>query len=582
MGAGVILLLVGAGTAYRLNQPAVGTGEPEGTRVTEDFEGVRDSEQLARAATGPGASTAAITATIPVYAGDGGPPLNLLALIPEGASTASTQLHYCLPAALLPTQGRLQDDRGNALEFTAVTWERTTGMVLLAGPAPDPSPEGFSPLNIGAIRQVSDADDLWALTNRGERLDDLRVVDRGIPMGFGTVLPTGAVVLDADQRALAYMTRMGGYPLHPLASWLQSGSTRPLDALQEEVRANTPALILVDAQQRLESADADLASVEEALTLLAHGQALARDRVTLESLDELLRFGHLQRIRLLSAIDGSRALNQALESLALFGTHPRIHNDAILLALDVGNPDTALDLFGSLRAQDPAMATQMERLVTRKLRTVIAAWLRGSQDQAALRLLERSVFIFPTDAELRLLYAEALEQFQNSPAAQIQAEEAVRLDPSLGSRANRFLTVRTRGQRSGTRLVIPFNSRRNQILTKGSAGRFELEFIIDTGATYTTIPTRIARSLGLGGTGQPIQVQTASGTIRAEQVVVPSITIGGRIEVRNVTAVVLDLPGTLDGRGLLGLNVLGRLNMQIDSERSQLILTSGRSRRRRR
>ena len=62
----------------------------------------------------------------------------------------------------------------------------------------------------------------------------------------------------------------------------------------------------------------------------------------------------------------------------------------------------------------------------------------------------------------------------------------------------------------------------------------------------------------------------------------PSITIGGRIEVRNVTAVVLDLPGTLDGRGLLGLNVLGRLNMQIDSERSQLILTSGRSRRRRR
>ena len=526
---------------------------------------------------------ASLTAIIPVYTEGSARALNLLALIPAGGSSDSRQLHYCLPVALLPTQSPFRDDRGNSIEFTAVTWERTTGMVLLTGPAPDPTPDGFSPLMIGDIRQLGKGDALWALTSRGDTVTDLRVVERGIPLGFDEELPTGSVVLDLEQRALAYVGQSGGLPLHPLAAWLESGSGRPLADLQEEVRANSPALILVDARRLLDSAGVTLESIEQALTLLALGQALARDRSTLESLDELLRFGHLQRIRLLSVIDRTRALDQALESLALFGTHPQIHSDAVLLSLDSGDPDTALDLFGALRAQEPELATQITGRVTPRLRSLAGEWLRGGRDQAALRLLERSVFIFPTDPELRLLYAEALEQFKNSPAARIQAEEAVRLDPSLISRANRYLAVRTLGRTSRGRVVIPFDSRRNQIVTRGAAGGIDLDFIVDTGASYSTIPSRVARALGLGGsTGKTVRVQTAGGIITAEQVVVPSLTIGGQIEVNNVIAVVLDLPGTLDGKGLLGLNVLGQLNMQIDSQRSRLILNSGRSRRRRR
>ena len=60
---------------------------------------------------------------------------------------------------------------------------------------------------------------------------------------------------------------------------------------------------------------------------------------------------------------------------------------------------------------------------------------------------------------------------------------------------------------------------------------------------------------------------------------VPELTIGS-IRIRRVRAVALDLPGSLADKGLLGLNVLRRLNMRLDSENGMLLLEK-RSRRRR-
>jgi predicted aspartyl protease len=53
----------------------------------------------------------------------------------------------------------------------------------------------------------------------------------------------------------------------------------------------------------------------------------------------------------------------------------------------------------------------------------------------------------------------------------------------------------------------------------------------------------------------------------------------GSLEVKNVQAVVLDLPDTLQGKGLLGLNVLQRLDMEIDSQNGMLVLKQSRGRR---
>ena len=51
----------------------------------------------------------------------------------------------------------------------------------------------------------------------------------------------------------------------------------------------------------------------------------------------------------------------------------------------------------------------------------------------------------------------------------------------------------------------------------------------------------------------------------------------GSIDVRRVSVLVLDLPGNLSGKGLLGLNVLKKLNMRLDSENARLLLEKRRS-----
>jgi predicted aspartyl protease len=54
----------------------------------------------------------------------------------------------------------------------------------------------------------------------------------------------------------------------------------------------------------------------------------------------------------------------------------------------------------------------------------------------------------------------------------------------------------------------------------------------------------------------------------------PVLAIGG-LRLARVNAVVLDMPGTLAGSGLLGMNVLSRWNLQIDGQNGRLILQSG-------
>ena len=103
-------------------------------------------------------------------------------------------------------------------------------------------------------------------------------------------------------------------------------------------------------------------------------------------------------------------------------------------------------------------------------------------------------------------------------------------------------------------------------------------FIVDTGASYTTIPTSVAKALNLLHAKNPIvEVTTAGVVVKRRRVVVPSLTIAGKITVHKVTALVMDLPGHLAGKALLGMNVLGTLNME--SRNGRLILWRGGKRR---
>ncbi len=88
---------------------------------------------------------------------------------------------------------------------------------------------------------------------------------------------------------------------------------------------------------------------------------------------------------------------------------------------------------------------------------------------------------------------------------------------------------------------------------------------VDTGATYTMIPWKIAQSLGSAPekSGRHILITTASSTEEAPLVVISQVVCLGRI-IDNLEVVVHDLPATSRIDGLLGLNALRALGIKID------------------
>jgi aspartyl protease family protein len=83
-----------------------------------------------------------------------------------------------------------------------------------------------------------------------------------------------------------------------------------------------------------------------------------------------------------------------------------------------------------------------------------------------------------------------------------------------------------------------------------------VEFLVDTGATGTAIPERLARELGLRSVGT-VQSRTANG-VATGSVVVGDLSLQGGVRAERLRMVAL--PGLESP--LLGMDVLGRLRWQ--------------------
>jgi len=95
---------------------------------------------------------------------------------------------------------------------------------------------------------------------------------------------------------------------------------------------------------------------------------------------------------------------------------------------------------------------------------------------------------------------------------------------------------------------------RGQYLTSGTMNGQPLRFLVDTGATAVALSSRQARRLGINfAKGDPTQVNTAGGVVKAYSISLDRIKVGG-IEVRNVEAAILE--GVYPGVALLGMSYL--------------------------
>ncbi len=103
---------------------------------------------------------------------------------------------------------------------------------------------------------------------------------------------------------------------------------------------------------------------------------------------------------------------------------------------------------------------------------------------------------------------------------------------------------------------------RGHFVTMGSINGGSVRFLVDTGATFVSLPAAEARRLGIDYLrGQRGQMQTANGVATAYRVTLDSVRIGD-IEVNNVDAVVSE--GDALGVTLLGMSFLNRMEMKRD------------------
>jgi clan AA aspartic protease (TIGR02281 family) len=103
--------------------------------------------------------------------------------------------------------------------------------------------------------------------------------------------------------------------------------------------------------------------------------------------------------------------------------------------------------------------------------------------------------------------------------------------------------------------------------------RAEVNFVVDTGASYTMISRATAKelSIDLNDKFPTMPFQTANGVVRAPLIKLESIDVGG-LQIQDLVAAVHDVFPDPSISGLLGLNFLSNFRLDIDTRGAVLHL----------
>ena len=118
--------------------------------------------------------------------------------------------------------------------------------------------------------------------------------------------------------------------------------------------------------------------------------------------------------------------------------------------------------------------------------------------------------------------------------------------------------------RGGRQLVTLAADTSGHFIAMGSINGASVRFLVDTGATFVSLPAAEARRLGINYLqGERGQLQTANGVAAGYRVKLDSVRIG-EVELNNVDGVVSENDAM--GMILLGMSFLNRMEMKRDGQ----------------
>lgn len=98
------------------------------------------------------------------------------------------------------------------------------------------------------------------------------------------------------------------------------------------------------------------------------------------------------------------------------------------------------------------------------------------------------------------------------------------------------------------------------------------EMILDTGSSFVTLPYDLATSIGLPiDLTNTVRLTSASTVETRPKIVIPEISVLGK-RIKNVEAIIKDLPPEAPADGLLGLSFLKHFKLTIDFKKGLLEL----------
>ncbi len=189
----------------------------------------------------------------------------------------------------------------------------------------------------------------------------------------------------------------------------------------------------------------------------------------------------------------------------------------------------------------------------------------------------------------RQIYNRARNRFSDAPELNLLAVELALSEGNWAEAEKILYQKKYPAALRETRMVLAksiseLKGQENKIVIRFQAGSREVpvtatvnndldhDFLVDTGASFVTVPYSTVEALGLEDEMSPHQqdVQTAGGTVTANAITLSSIELEGWV-VNDVKALVIDLPNR-PGLGLLGLSYLNRFRLDLQADEGLLTL----------
>ena len=253
-----------------------------------------------------------------------------------------------------------------------------------------------------------------------------------------------------------------------------------------------------------------------------------------------------------------------------------IFKDVLLLITEDFGYGRAIQFAVSVKHQPFFLIPQRQNSIDNIIISLYCSWLIQQLNlndiDNAEKIYEFAVEEYPGNAAIELFGVDIALMQGDWKKAELLFEQ-INIPESLLNRANIIKNKISELKGIDGKTVIRFEPGTKHIpLTAVLNSRLKQKFLLDTGASFVTVPSSTVRALKIKiGSDVPTRnVATAGGVKKAKEIVIDSIKLGNCV-VNNIKILVLDIPGQPD-LGLLGLNFLQLFHVEMDNEKGILIL----------